>query len=150
MQNLGCYSVSNLELRLHLPSVAAGDRVFTAVTDVFSYNVSLNPVSAFSNLFLPQPQPDIDSLTALQATGVNCSVLSDLAQLKSRQRDVRPLHPEDMIQNDILVSPPCCHIRAQQPYLSRCCGSHTGERVPRGVPLAGGGAEKKITDRGER
>uniref|UniRef100_A0A3P8UPH0 Integrin subunit alpha 10 n=2 Tax=Cynoglossus semilaevis TaxID=244447 RepID=A0A3P8UPH0_CYNSE len=74
VQNLGCYSVSNLELRLHLPSVAAGDRVFTAVTDVFSYN----------------------------ATGVNCSVLSDLAQLKSRQRDVRPLHPEDMIQNDIL------------------------------------------------
>uniref|UniRef100_A0A8C4EUM5 Integrin, alpha 10 n=1 Tax=Dicentrarchus labrax TaxID=13489 RepID=A0A8C4EUM5_DICLA len=40
VQNLGCYSVSNLELRLHLPSVAAGDRVFMTVTDVFSYNVS--------------------------------------------------------------------------------------------------------------
>uniref|UniRef100_A0A3P8UN12 Integrin subunit alpha 10 n=1 Tax=Cynoglossus semilaevis TaxID=244447 RepID=A0A3P8UN12_CYNSE len=89
VQNLGCYSVSNLELRLHLPSVAAGDRVFTAVTDVFSYNVSLNPVSAFSNLFLPQPQPDIDSLTALQATGVNCSVLSDLAQLKGQAAVIR-------------------------------------------------------------
>ncbi|TMS11449.1 Integrin alpha-10 [Larimichthys crocea] len=74
LQNLGCYSVSNLELRLHLPSVAAGDRVFMTVTDVFSYN----------------------------ATGVNCSVLSDLAQLKARQRDVRSLHPEDMMQNDIL------------------------------------------------
>lgn len=33
-------------------------------------------------------------------------MLSDLAQLKARQRDVRPLHPEDMMQNDILVSPP--------------------------------------------
>ncbi|KAM7383419.1 hypothetical protein PAMP_003075 [Pampus punctatissimus] len=74
LQNLGCYSVSNLELRLNLPSVAAGDRVFMTVTDVFSYN----------------------------ATGVNCSVLSDLAQLKDRQRDVHPLHPEDMMQNDIL------------------------------------------------
>uniref|UniRef100_A0A674D2A0 Integrin subunit alpha 10 n=1 Tax=Salmo trutta TaxID=8032 RepID=A0A674D2A0_SALTR len=39
LQNLGCYSVSNLELRLSLPSVAAGDRVFMAVTEVFSYNV---------------------------------------------------------------------------------------------------------------
>ncbi|CAB1334539.1 unnamed protein product [Coregonus sp. 'balchen'] len=38
LQNLGCYSVSNLELRLSLPSVAAGDRVFMAVTEVFSYN----------------------------------------------------------------------------------------------------------------
>ncbi|KAM3872676.1 integrin alpha-10 [Diretmus argenteus] len=74
LQNLGCYSVSNLELRLHLPSVAAGDRVFMNVTEVFSYN----------------------------ATGVTCSVVSDLAQLKGRQRDVRPLHPEDMMQNDIL------------------------------------------------
>uniref|UniRef100_A0A4W6FSI4 Integrin subunit alpha 10 n=1 Tax=Lates calcarifer TaxID=8187 RepID=A0A4W6FSI4_LATCA len=40
LQNLGCYSVSKLELRLHLPSVAAGDRVFMTVTDVSSYNVS--------------------------------------------------------------------------------------------------------------
>uniref|UniRef100_A0A672FXE7 Integrin, alpha 10 n=1 Tax=Salarias fasciatus TaxID=181472 RepID=A0A672FXE7_SALFA len=40
LQNLGCYSVSNLELRLHLPAVAAGDRVFMTVTEVFSYNVS--------------------------------------------------------------------------------------------------------------
>ncbi|KAM9309313.1 integrin alpha-10 [Pholidichthys leucotaenia] len=74
LQNLGCYSVSNLELRLHLPSVAAGDRVFMTVADVFSYN----------------------------ATSLSCSVLSDLAQLKSRQGDVRPLHPEDMMQDDIL------------------------------------------------
>ncbi|XP_028327220.1 integrin alpha-10 isoform X2 [Gouania willdenowi] len=74
VQNLGCYSVSNLELQLLLPSVAAGDRVFMTVTDVFSYN----------------------------ATGVNCSVVSDPVQLKARQRDVRPLHPEDMMQNDIL------------------------------------------------
>lgn len=74
LQNLGCYSVNNLELRLHLPSVAAGDRVFMTVTEVFLHN----------------------------ATGVNCSVLSDLAQLKARQKDVRSLHPEDMMQNDIL------------------------------------------------
>uniref|UniRef100_A0A8D3C9N1 Integrin subunit alpha 10 n=1 Tax=Scophthalmus maximus TaxID=52904 RepID=A0A8D3C9N1_SCOMX len=33
LQNLGCYSVSNVELRLHLPSVAAGDRVFMTVTE---------------------------------------------------------------------------------------------------------------------
>ncbi|XP_068998811.1 integrin alpha-10 [Embiotoca jacksoni] len=72
--NLGCYSVSHLELRLLLPSVASGDRVFMTVSDVFSYN----------------------------ATGVSCSVLSDVAQMKARQRDVRPLHPEDMMQNDIL------------------------------------------------
>lgn len=32
-------------------------------------------------------------------------MLSDLAQLKARQGDVRPLHPEDMMQNDILVRP---------------------------------------------
>lgn len=32
-------------------------------------------------------------------------VISDLAQLKTRHRDVRPLHPEDMMQNDILVRP---------------------------------------------
>lgn len=74
VRNLGCYSVSNLELKLHLPSVAAEDRVFMTVTDASSYN----------------------------ATGVNCSVLSDLAQLKARQKDVRSLHPEDMMQNDIL------------------------------------------------
>uniref|UniRef100_A0A3Q1KFC8 VWFA domain-containing protein n=1 Tax=Anabas testudineus TaxID=64144 RepID=A0A3Q1KFC8_ANATE len=45
LQNLGCYSVSNLELRLHLPSVAAGDSVFMTVTEVFSYNVSSVSVS---------------------------------------------------------------------------------------------------------
>ncbi|KAJ3597911.1 hypothetical protein NHX12_001427 [Muraenolepis orangiensis] len=74
LQNLGCYAVNNMELRLNLPAVAAGDRVFMNVTEVFSHN----------------------------ATGVNCSVLSDVAQLKAKQRDVRPLHPEDMLQNDIL------------------------------------------------
>ena len=42
LQNLGCYSVSKLELRIHLPSVAAGGRVFMNVTEVFSYNVSNN------------------------------------------------------------------------------------------------------------
>ncbi|KAK1895549.1 Integrin alpha-10 [Dissostichus eleginoides] len=73
LQNLGCYSVSNVELRLLLPSVAAGDTVFMTITDV-SYN----------------------------ASWVNCSVLSDLPQLKARQRDVRSLHPEDMMPNDIL------------------------------------------------
>lgn len=30
---------------------------------------------------------------------------SNLPQLKARQRDVRALHPEDMMQNDILVRP---------------------------------------------
>ncbi|KAJ0065992.1 hypothetical protein NL108_001213, partial [Boleophthalmus pectinirostris] len=65
VQNLGCYSVSNLELKLLLPSVAAEDRVFMTVTDVSSYNVST-------------------------------------VHLKARQRDVRPLHPEDMVQNDVL------------------------------------------------
>uniref|UniRef100_H3DQC1 Integrin subunit alpha 10 n=1 Tax=Tetraodon nigroviridis TaxID=99883 RepID=H3DQC1_TETNG len=74
LQNLGCYSVSHLELRLRLPSVAAEDARFMTLTDVFSYN----------------------------ATGVNCSVQSDLAQLKARQGDVRTLHPEDMMQNDVL------------------------------------------------
>ncbi|KAM4580746.1 integrin alpha-10 [Odontesthes bonariensis] len=74
LQNLGCYTVSNLELRLYLPSVAGGDRVFMTVTDVSSNN----------------------------ATGVNCSVLSEVAQLKARQRDVRPLHPEDMLHDEIL------------------------------------------------
>uniref|UniRef100_A0A7N6F7T7 VWFA domain-containing protein n=1 Tax=Anabas testudineus TaxID=64144 RepID=A0A7N6F7T7_ANATE len=64
LQNLGCYSVSNLELRLHLPSVAAGDSVFMTVTEVFSYNVSSVSVSL--------------------------------------QRDVRPLHPEDMMHSDTL------------------------------------------------
>lgn len=73
LQNLGCYSVSNVLLRLLLPSVAAGDAVFMTITDV-SYN----------------------------ASWVNCSVLSDLPQLKARQRDVRSLHPEDMMPNDIL------------------------------------------------
>ncbi|KAG5856406.1 hypothetical protein ANANG_G00007630 [Anguilla anguilla] len=74
LQNLGCYSVSNLELRVLLPAVASGDRVFMLVTDASSHN----------------------------ASGVNCSVLSDLPQLKSAQRDVRPLHPEDMQQTDQL------------------------------------------------
>ncbi|XP_046870437.1 integrin alpha-10 [Hypomesus transpacificus] len=74
LQNLGCYSVRDLELRLRLPSVAAGDRVFMTVTDVFSYNSS----------------------------GVNCSVEGDVARLKARQKDVRLLHPEDMQHNDML------------------------------------------------
>ncbi|XP_035990284.1 integrin alpha-10 [Fundulus heteroclitus] len=72
--NIGCYSVSNLELRVLLPAVAAEDAIFMTVTDVFTYN----------------------------ASGIKCSVLSDPAQLKSRQRDVRPLHPEDMMHNEIL------------------------------------------------
>uniref|UniRef100_A0A8C5EPQ8 VWFA domain-containing protein n=1 Tax=Gouania willdenowi TaxID=441366 RepID=A0A8C5EPQ8_GOUWI len=53
VQNLGCYSVSNLELQLLLPSVAAGDRVFMTVTDVFSYNVSRVSVLCL------QPKPDL-------------------------------------------------------------------------------------------
>ncbi|KAG9345419.1 hypothetical protein JZ751_009966 [Albula glossodonta] len=75
LQNLGCYSVSNLELRIRLPAVASGDRVFMLVTDASSHN----------------------------ASGVNCSIQSNLPQLKSRQRDVRPLHPEDMQQLEQLV-----------------------------------------------
>ncbi|KAM9782665.1 integrin alpha-10 [Neosynchiropus ocellatus] len=74
LQNLGCYSVSNLELKVLLPSVAAGERVFMNVAEIFSYN----------------------------ATGVNCSVTSELAQLKDRQRDVWPIHPDDMMQHDTL------------------------------------------------
>uniref|UniRef100_A0A6Q2XAE0 VWFA domain-containing protein n=1 Tax=Esox lucius TaxID=8010 RepID=A0A6Q2XAE0_ESOLU len=50
LQNLGCYSVSQLELRLSLPSIAAGDRVFMTVTDVFSYNVRTAPLSALHPL----------------------------------------------------------------------------------------------------
>lgn len=42
---------------------------------------------------------------------MNCSVQSDLAQLKARQSDVRTLHPEDMMQDDVLVST----LLAQQP-----------------------------------
>ncbi|XP_038140267.1 integrin alpha-10 [Cyprinodon tularosa] len=72
--NIGCYSLSNLELRVLLPSVAAEDVVFMTVTEVFTYN----------------------------ATGIKCSMLSDVTQLKSRQRDVRPLHPEDMMRDEIL------------------------------------------------
>ncbi|KAJ8354841.1 hypothetical protein SKAU_G00224080 [Synaphobranchus kaupii] len=74
LQNLGCYSVNNLELRVHLPAVASGDRLFMLVTDASSHN----------------------------ASEVNCSVLSDLPQLKNTQRAVRPLHPEDMQQIDQL------------------------------------------------
>lgn len=48
----------------------------------------------FKEAFSPPPQ----------ATGVNCSAQSDLAQLKARQSDVRTLHPEDMMQDDVLVS----------------------------------------------
>lgn len=106
LQNLGCYSVSNLELRLHLPSAAAQDAVFMTVTDVFSYNVSerqRDDTRAVPDR--PSPPSDVLKLPPPQATGVNCSVLSDLAQLKARQRDVRSLHPEDMMQNDVLVRP---------------------------------------------
>lgn len=42
--------MSNLELRLHLPSVAAGDRVFMTVTDVFSINVSTASVYSYHAL----------------------------------------------------------------------------------------------------
>uniref|UniRef100_A0A8D3CW20 Integrin subunit alpha 10 n=1 Tax=Scophthalmus maximus TaxID=52904 RepID=A0A8D3CW20_SCOMX len=51
LQNLGCYSVSNVELRLHLPSVAAGDRVFMTVTEVFSYNVSKSKTGLSGRIF---------------------------------------------------------------------------------------------------
>uniref|UniRef100_A0A3P9I2K8 Integrin, alpha 10 n=1 Tax=Oryzias latipes TaxID=8090 RepID=A0A3P9I2K8_ORYLA len=74
LQNFGCYLLSNLELRLYLPTAAAGDSTFMTVTDVSSNN----------------------------ASGVNCTVMSDVAQLKSSQREVRPLHPEDMMQDEIL------------------------------------------------
>lgn len=108
LQNLGCYSVSKLELRLRLPSVAAEDARFMTLTDVFSYNVSNDERAPLilDVFFLKKPfhrRP--------QATGVNCSVQSDLAQLKARQSDVRTLHPEDMMQDDVLVST----LLAQQP-----------------------------------
>ncbi|XP_051575990.1 integrin alpha-10-like isoform X3 [Myxocyprinus asiaticus] len=74
VQNLGCYAVSNLELTVNLPSVASGDRVFATVVDAFSHN----------------------------ASGVNCSIVSDLSKLKASQRDVRPLHPEDMKKTELL------------------------------------------------
>ncbi|KAL7875280.1 hypothetical protein SRHO_G00062500 [Serrasalmus rhombeus] len=74
VQNLGCYVVRNLELSVSLPAVASGDRVFSSVVEAFSHN----------------------------ASGVTCSVRSDLAQLKAAQRDVRPLHPEDMKKNEML------------------------------------------------
>ncbi|KAB5586999.1 hypothetical protein PHYPO_G00007920 [Pangasianodon hypophthalmus] len=74
VQNLGCYAVSNLELSVSLPSVAAADRAFASVVDAFSHNTS----------------------------GVNCSIKSELAQLKAAQRDVRPLHPDDMKKNEFL------------------------------------------------
>lgn len=103
LQNLGCYSVSHLELRLRLPSVAAEDRRFMTLTDVFSYNVS-DATTRACVAYLRSLSSFL--LTAPQATGVNCSVQSELAQLKARQTDVRSLHPEDMMQNDVLVSPP--------------------------------------------
>ncbi len=34
---------------------------------------------------------------------MNCSIVSDLSKLKSSQRDVRPLHPEDMKKSELLV-----------------------------------------------
>lgn len=52
-----------------------------------------------------QIRHDICSFPPTQASGVNCTVMSDVAQLKSRQREVRPLHPEDMMQDEILVRP---------------------------------------------
>ncbi|XP_058270253.1 integrin alpha-10 isoform X1 [Hemibagrus wyckioides] len=74
VQNLGCYAVSNVELSVSLPSVAATDKAFSSVVDAYSHNTS----------------------------GVNCSIKSDLAQLKAAQRDVRPLHPDDMKKNEFL------------------------------------------------
>lgn len=88
------------------------------VTDVFSYNVSISALCVVRVCMCPDVH-NINSACgllyfciiydvldlSLQTTGVNCSVLNDLAQLKGRQRDVRPLHPEDMLQNDFLVRP---------------------------------------------
>ncbi|KAI5106075.1 integrin alpha-10, partial [Silurus meridionalis] len=74
VQNLGCYTVNNLELSVSLPSVAGADRAFASVVEAFSHNSS----------------------------GVNCSIKSELAQLKAAQRHVRPLHPDDMKKNEFL------------------------------------------------
>ncbi|XP_062848580.1 integrin alpha-10 [Trichomycterus rosablanca] len=74
IHNLGCYVVNNLELSINLPAVAAGDRVFASVVDASSHNT----------------------------TGVKCSINNDLAQLKAAQKDVRPLHPEDMKKSEVL------------------------------------------------
>ncbi|KAI2655411.1 Integrin alpha-10 [Labeo rohita] len=89
VQNLGCYAVSNVDLSVSLPAVASGDRVFATVVDA----------------------------SFLNSSGVNCSIVSDLSKLKSSQRDVRPLHPEDMKKTELLncTSSWCvevvCHIQ---------------------------------------
>nr|XP_015224286.1 PREDICTED: integrin alpha-10 [Lepisosteus oculatus] len=75
VQNLGCYPVSNLELRVRLPSLAAADGPFLSVSEVTTQNVS----------------------------GVNCSVLSDPRALRQAQRDVRPVHPGDLQHAEQLV-----------------------------------------------
>ncbi|MFT7808519.1 integrin alpha-10 [Arapaima gigas] len=74
LQNLGCYSVISLELRIHLPTVASGNSVFMSVVDASSLNVS----------------------------GVNCSVQNDLSWLKDKQQNVHPLDPGEMQQTDQL------------------------------------------------
>ncbi|KAK1795305.1 hypothetical protein P4O66_010478, partial [Electrophorus voltai] len=74
VQNLGCYVVNNLDLHVSLPSIAAADRVFSSVVNAISHNIS----------------------------GINCSIKNDLAEMKAAQRDVRPLHPEDMKKNEVL------------------------------------------------
>lgn len=51
---------------------------------------------------------------------MNCSVLSDPVLLEARQTDVRSLHPEDMMQNDILVRP---LVAEQLPNAERCAAS---------------------------
>ncbi|TRY85615.1 hypothetical protein DNTS_010181 [Danionella cerebrum] len=74
VHNLGCFAISDLELRAHLPAVGSGDRVFSTVVHAFSPN----------------------------ASGVNCSIVGDLPTLKSSQRHVRPQHPEDMKKTELL------------------------------------------------
>ncbi|MBN3310447.1 ITA10 protein, partial [Amia calva] len=68
VQNLGCVSVSGLDIHVQLPAAVAGDTPFLTVTEVTAHNV----------------------------TGVNCSVLSDLRALRDRQTETRPVHPEEL------------------------------------------------------
>uniref|UniRef100_A0A673G665 Integrin alpha-10-like n=1 Tax=Sinocyclocheilus rhinocerous TaxID=307959 RepID=A0A673G665_9TELE len=57
---------------------------------------------AVSNLELSVNLPAVASGDRVFSSSVNCSIISDLSKLKSSQRDVRPLHPEDMKKTELL------------------------------------------------
>ncbi|MBN3292954.1 ITA10 protein, partial [Polypterus senegalus] len=74
VQNLGCYTVSNLDFNLYLPSMAFGNRHFLTVMDVSTSNT----------------------------TTLNCSLESNKAVLQEVQKEAQPVHPEDMMFTDNL------------------------------------------------